>query len=89
MAIRYSGDVEIRMVRRGRTIVALLRSPTKRLGTTLRFEREPTSEDYDRIARLVLYRAKRKHPGLPVEVYRGGRIHIRRGFVSPCPKDIT
>lgn len=77
------------MTSRGRTIVALIRSPRRRQGTTVRLPlgAKITSELYDRVAYRVLVEALRRYRSLPVE-RRSGRVLVRRVFVSPCPRSI-
>lgn len=81
MAIRYSGDVEIRLRYERPRVVILVRSPKRRYRLEGKLRKAPSSKDYDRLARQALETIP---DVLPIDK-RGGRIVIRRGFVSPCP----
>lgn len=89
MAIRYSGDVEVRM-RWNRRVVRVTVSDGQyvyhgeiRLSTTA-----PSSSDYDRIAARFLKSAERvarqKRRDFPFEKERDGRVRLRRVFQAPC-----
>lgn len=92
MAIRYSGDAEIRMRWEGGRVLGSVRDLMHdgflwRGEETLR--RSPTSEDYDRTASRMLETADRKARGyglrLSLERDRRGRVTVRRVFQAPCP----
>ena len=91
MAIRYSGDAEVRLRwdPRRRGYVGSVRDPDfhwrGRVGG-----REPRgSEDYDRAARELLSsadRACRSEQRRPLLIERTGRdVEVRRVFQAPCP----
>lgn len=95
MAIRYSGDVEVR-VRYARGVYhGSVRSPGFRgscMISALQVSSragEPTSpESYDRAAMLVLREAEvaARKAGIPLHTVGKGRsIEIRRTFQAPCP----
>ena len=88
MAIRYSGDVEVRVRWTGRVYTGHVRAPGFRGEGTLTREAagvgrglKPTSsEAYDAAARAFLREAEKANRG------RLPRDHdIRRTFRSPCP----
>lgn len=81
MAIRYSGDVEIRLRYERPLVVILVRAPKYRYRLEGKVKRAPTSQDYDRLARRALETIQ---DVLPVD-RKDGRIVVRRGFISPCP----
>lgn len=95
MAIRYSGDVEIRLTfdPRRRVYIVRLRAPgfrakgDVRLGLLTR-EHATRSESYDKAALKALREAqgvaKRRGFLLPTSG-QGYRTQIRRTFQSPCP----
>lgn len=96
MAIRYSGDCEVRVffvrgVYRGRVRapgwganVALRPSDVDKL-TDAGVRLKPGSPaSYDRAALAMLVLAERKRDGLPVDIKRG-TIKVRREFIAPCP----
>lgn len=88
MAVRYSGDVEVRMhhdAERG-LYRAVVRDPRGRWrGTAGATTRAPTSETYDNLARAMIVRAeKAQKRTLPCERDKG-RVQIRRVFQAPCP----
>ena len=88
MAIRYSGDVEIRLHHLGRgKYHAKLRAPGLRangdLTATGRLRASFTSpEAYDVMAIRFLVMAAKQ--GFPV-LYEEGEMVLRRTFQSPCP----
>lgn len=89
MAIRYNGDIEVRLTYVRGFYLAKLRAPglraDGRLPASLRARNagEPTSpEAYDVMALAFLHEAGGE--GFPV--YReNGRILLRRTFQAPCP----
>jgi hypothetical protein len=91
MAIRYSGDVELRIEwLKGNQYSISLSSPNAHWNARVRVKgakgREP--EAYDRVAEVVLKAALARAETLPVE--RSGRgpgasIMVRRVFQAPCP----
>jgi hypothetical protein len=88
MALRYSGDVEVRMSHDARsgTVSAVVRAAQLRYaGTVLVGRVQPTSKVYDRTAALMLKRAQRWSGGKFPIASRGSRIVIRRVFQAPCP----
>lgn len=85
MAVRYSGECEIRLdhVRDGLKIT--VRWPGGRAsGTTRVPRRKITPEIYDRMATKALELVMIEHRRLPVEK-RMGLVKVRREFVAPCP----
>lgn len=87
MAIRYCGDVEIRLHYVEGRYHAKLRAPGLRakgdLRPSLRARKSPLSpEAYDDMALAFLRLAQRK--GFPV-LTESGRIQLRRTFQAPCP----
>lgn len=95
MAIRYSGDVDVRMAWKPRArvytfSVKLFQKP----GQVARGEvparlighaASPTSsEAYDKVA-LVALQGVLRRKDLPVE-RRGRHVEVRRTFQAPCPK---
>lgn len=97
MAIRYSGDVEVRVSFSGGFFHGAVRSAhfvatgtfePKFFGLPRTLTRKPTSEEYDRIALHFLREARalaRRHKiRLPLSETQG-RIDLRRTFQAPCP----
>lgn len=93
MAIRYSGDVEVRIQRKGARCLVNVRWPSGR-GSVRRFQivihcspknGERPEAMHDRIARGVL-RVLGERVKLPVERGWGGPA-IRRVYQAPCPLD--
>lgn len=90
MAIRYSGDVEIRIrwERRRRLYIAVVATPRTRWRVSFEGEPEASSKDYDRMAIALLRAAeksfKKRDLSLPAEKKRGA-FQIRRVFQAPCP----
>lgn len=89
MAIRYCGDIEVRLIYKDGSYRATLRAPGLRANGTLprslraRTRGSPTSpEAYDTMALAFLRLAERD--GFPV-AKEGGRIEMRRVFQAPCP----
>lgn len=87
MAVRYSGDVEVRIGR----FAALLRWPSgkrvRRFTYRATAPRKPSPADYDRIARQAIHAALGKDGRMPLERGIFGRIVLRRVFQAPCPGD--
>jgi len=95
MAIRYSGDVEIRIRRKGQFFYATLRAPghsgkailsLRECGVT-REHSKSTAYDFAAIAFVELADKWRKENGeakLPAQ-RRNSEIEIRRLFQAPCP----
>ena len=98
MAIRYSGDVEVRV-----TYLARTRSYTGRVraaggfalamsvehaSLTRKSGKPASSESYDEVARLFLHvaekRARLRGVKLPL-AYEAGGMTVRRTFQAPCP----
>jgi hypothetical protein len=91
MAIRYSGDVEIRMQYKGRDLyIASVRAPGEHILLAIRqrflFKNAGESKAYDAIAEEALQQAM-KHTELPAEFDTRGNPVVRRVFQSPCPVD--
>lgn len=88
MAVRYSGDVEVRMqhdAERGMYRATVKDPRGKWRGTAGAIRRDPTSETYDELARAMIVRAEREQKRrLPCE-RQGRRVMIRRVFQAPCP----
>lgn len=97
MAIRYSGDCEVRVIFVEAMFVGRVRTPRSlvkgsisardvdRLIGDKKRVRPGTPESYDRAALAMLVLAQiRLRKRLPVD-RRQNRILIRRVFVSPCP----
>ena len=93
MAIRYSGDVEIRIRYVQGTYHGSVRSPGFRgRGSVPRSKvggASPTSpESYDRAAKVILREAEdaARAAGMRLHTTGKGRgIEVRRTFQSPCP----
>lgn len=95
MAVRYSGDVELRLRWNGRAYEVVLRAPGVRGRGTLthqelRLARKgsrdvSSSETYDEVAKRVIEILEKQHGRLPVNRANGGVV-IARVFVSPCPQ---
>lgn len=95
MAVRYSGDVELRLRWNGHAYEVSIRAPRVRgRGTVshqeLRLARKgprdvSSSETYDEVARRVIEMLEKKHGRLPVNRV-DGRVVVARVFVSPCPQ---
>lgn len=88
MAVRYSGDVEVRMhhdPERG-LFRGTVRDPNGRWrGTARAIRRDPEPETYDELARAMIERAEKEQARkLPAE-RQGRRILVRRVFQAPCP----
>jgi len=88
MAIRYSGDVEIRVQYRAGKYHAKLRAPGLRADGVLpgslraRMHGPSSPEAYDVMALAFLRLAQRE--GFPVMKERG-QVVLRRTFQAPCP----
>jgi hypothetical protein len=91
MAIRYSGDVEIRVQYREGRYHGSVRSPGFRGRgiVSLRASGSPTSpENYDRAAALILREAQAFARKIHVALHVSGTLRgpkISRTFQSPCP----
>ncbi len=95
MAVRYSGNVELRLKWNGRAYEVSIRAPFirgrgvvdhKELGLTRKAKQAPSSQEmYDEVARRVLQVLERRYGKLPVN-RRNGKVSIDRVFVSPCPQ---
>lgn len=92
MAIRYSGDVEVRVARYGARCHVAVRWPDGRggvrrysvdIGCRMR-PGERVELFHDRVARGALVALARAVPKLPVERGWGGP-QIRRVYQAPCP----
>lgn len=87
MAVRYSGDVEVRMQhdRERGCFRGTVRDPNGRWRGTASAVRAPTVETYDELARAMIQRAEKEQGrALPCE-REGRRIMVRRVFQAPCP----
>lgn len=87
MAVRYSGEVEVRFVHARRELRVTVRWPGGRASETIAVERSAIDPDvYDRFAARVIdvVGGKRRKP-LPAERDRQGRTIVRRTFQAPCP----
>jgi alpha-L-arabinofuranosidase len=96
MAVRYSGDVEVRLEWDGRVYQGRMRAPGYKGHGSIgpreagldRFDDPASSESYDLAAMAFLrelYKWCRKNKvdvGLAVNL---GQVTIRRTFQSPCP----
>lgn len=90
MAIRYSGDTEIRFGydKRNRVYRGTVRDPRKRWKgfTSIFWFSDPyDSRAYDKAAISLLHLAERNKGHFDVE-RKNGKIILRRVFQSPCPK---
>jgi len=87
MAIRYSGDVEVRIhhLRTG-LYCCKVWAPGLRDTGMLKIPGKPTPATYDALARAAIRAAERAHgrSKVPAE-RRAGRIMIDRVFKAPCP----
>lgn len=87
MAMRYCGDVEMRISVAGNRYRIASRWPRGKAtwkGALPLWQRLPLSERYDRAALAMIKALLRKSPRLPVEE-NGRGIVIRRTFQAPCP----
>jgi hypothetical protein len=87
MAIRYSGDVEVKMQydQERRAYRGVVRDPNGRWRGTASANNAPTTETYDDLARAMIERAEKEQGRkLPAE-RQGRRIMVRRVFQAPCP----
>ncbi len=101
MAIRYSGDLEIRLTFVDGKFRAAIRSPgfhakgtlTPREAGLTRKHQPSSSESYDEAALKFLEEAKAlaKRQGVRLLVAEDayGRIELRRTFQAPCPVRIN
>lgn len=92
MAVRYSGDAEVRIAYRSatRTYVGMVRDPFFRWSGSakprLGFLRRPTSpEAYDDAAVTMLLAADKASGRKLLLQAEGGRVRVRRLFQAPCP----
>lgn len=91
MAIRYSGDVEIRVQHQGRGVYrGAVRSPgfRGRGEVSLRASRPTSPEAYDRAALKLLREAIGFAKKMGIVLFIAGpqsNPEIRRTFQSPCP----
>ncbi len=89
MAVRYSGDVEVRMKKLPRGMMRVtLNAPRTRYTLTVRSEECHTPSDYDRLARRTLVHAAKEFAarGVPFPAERkGGGFVVKRVFQAPCP----
>lgn len=95
MAVRYSGDVEVRLRWNGRAYEVTIRAPRVRgrgtvshaeLGLARKGSRDVSSSGtYDEVARRVIEKLEKEHGRLPVN-RANGRVLVSRVFVSPCPQ---
>jgi len=93
MALRYSGDVEVRIRYLRGVYHGSVRSPGFRGRGTVRASEvrgsSPTSpESYDRATLLLLLKAERAARDAGILLHttgKGHRIEVRRTFQSPCP----
>jgi hypothetical protein len=88
MAIRYSGDTEVRLGydRKHRVYRGSVRDPYKKWnGEVSSFSFDPyTSSNYDHAAIKLIAKAQSQLGKFEIEKEKG-RIKIRRVFQSPCP----
>lgn len=80
MAIRYCGDVEIRMRRDSGGVRGTIRTSTFTDGFFI-----PT-DDYDHAASAALRAFLRLYPNALVARLPNGRLDIRSTFQAPCPR---
>jgi hypothetical protein len=91
MAIRYSGDVEVRLAHTNGTVFRVtIRTPKGRWTTDVdiggRRIYKASPDDYDRVALVILKTCDKKHPGtFPFERDASGAVTMRRIFQAPCP----
>ncbi len=93
MAIRYSGDVEVRLTFVDGKFRGSVRAPGFRAEGTLtprearltRKHQPSSSESYDEAALFFVHEALLLHPRLPVSKNEHGRVELRRTFQAPCP----
>lgn len=92
MAIRYSGDVEVRVtsLRKG-LYLAKVRAPGEHATLEIRrrflFRDANDPKAYDAIAEEAISEVVKQIGPLPVEFDDSGDIFIRRVFQAPCPTD--
>jgi hypothetical protein len=86
MAIRYSGDVEVRVEhpRDEKLAKVTVRWPHGRASGRAEISSTKTPEWFDRLALKAIELAIIKHGKLPVE-REGKKIVIRRVYQAPCP----
>ncbi len=86
MAIRYSGNVEVRMKWSSKTkrVRIYMTDGSARYRFYVRKSKRPAPEEYDRLAALGLAKARR-HGLRPI--VKNGRIYLRRLFQAPCSLD--
>lgn len=86
MAIRYCGDLEIRMTEQIDGCEGSIRWPSGRvLFQSPRSTRKNLDERYDHLAKAAVQKLLSRKPGLPVEYDNNNKIIIRRTFQAPCP----
>ena len=87
MAIRYSGDVEVKITHPpGEKLARVTVTwPRGRVSGNADVKRSAKPEDHDRYALKAIELVMMKHETLPVEK-EGRRIIIRRVFQAPCPR---
>lgn len=96
MAVRYSGDIEVRIVWKGRAYDVRVRGPRIRgggsmtlaeLGLARKAQQNPSSsEAYDEAVRRIIEGLEDSHGSLPISRDSQGEILVARVFVSPCPQ---
>jgi hypothetical protein len=93
MAIRYSGDCEIRIEHRDGKFIGSVRAPnfrqpfvaSRRISLAiLKIDKNNLTKAYDKIALGALRACLRANPLLPVDEIHG-RPTVSRLFKSPCP----
>jgi hypothetical protein len=87
VAIRYCGDVEVRMRHLGGNRYRVrVCTPSAAHSRELTFPfRGSDPESYDQIALALIKACLRSNPKTPVERDERGQIVIRRVFQAPCP----
>jgi hypothetical protein len=83
MAIRYSGDVEVRMGWEAGVVRGSVTDGEKPHKFAVKFRKRPSPDDYDRISVKFLSLALAVVSDLPADV-KNGRIQIRRIYQAPC-----
>lgn len=91
MAIRYCGDVEIRMRHLGGSLYRVsVSTPSAKFAAEIAVYHgypKTSSEGYDSVAWRILTSLERKNPKkLPVERDERGKMVLRRVFQAPCPR---
>lgn len=87
MAVRYSGDVEVRMhYDPARSMYrATVRDEDHLWRGTAGAHNPPTPETYDRLARAMIHRAERDLKKRLKTKRDKGRLEVSRLFQAPCP----